>query len=1832
MPAPLDSNHAAADGDDALAGAIAIVGMAGRFPGADDLDAFWDNLRHGREAVVRFSDEQLRAAGVPPEHLAAPNFVRAGAVLRDIDAFDAAFFGLSPREAALTDPQHRLFLECAWEALEDAGHVPDERQRVGVYAGAGLNSYLLANVLPQAGIVASTGVLPLMIANKADFMPSKLSYRLGLSGPSMNVNTACSTSLVAVHVAARALQGYECDVALAGGVTLELSGDRGYLHQAGGVTSAAGRCRAFDAAADGTVCGSGAGAVVLMRLDDALAGGYRVYAVVRGSAVNNDGSAKAGYAAPGVAGQRDVIATAIAIADVDPASIGYVEAHGTGTVVGDPIEVRALTEAFRMGTAERGFCAIGSVKTNIGHLDAAAGVASLIKTSLCMHHGELVPSLGYEAPNPAIDFASTPFRVQTAHAPWPAPATGHPRRAGVSSFGIGGTNAHVVLEQAPAAAPSGAPQRPWQLLTLSARTPAALDAATRRLADHLEALPSAHDDAAAAASLADVAHTLQRGRRAFEHRRAVVARSPAQAVAALRDAAAAATGQAGEGRRVVFVLPGIGDQYVGMGRELYLEEPVFRAIVDDAAECLKPLLGEDLRSLLAIDRAAPAAAPAAALDLRALMRGTAPAADPAEATLRRTRFAHPALFVIEYATASLLMSWGVQPAALVGHSLGEYTAACLAGVMAFGDALRVVAGRAALIDALPGGRMLAVADSAANVRARLPATLSLAADNAPASVVVAGPAGEVEAYAAGLRAAGVVHLQVASDHAFHSASLEPVRDGLAALLASVPLRAPAIPCISNLTGTWMTAAEAVDPQRWAAHSCATVAFDAGIATLRAAGHDTFLEVGPGQTLSAFVQQHVAQDASAAQAVLALPTLPGPHERGSASTALARAAAALWCAGAWDAASRLQEGERRRRVSLPRYPFERQRHWIDAPAAGAVPAAEAVAAVPGAPVALACRWTPAPRPPVAAWPSRQSWLVFLDDGELGPALCRRLREQGQRVVSVRAGREFARTAADACAVAPASVADFAALAGQLQADGAWPDQVVHLWGLTGSELRPDPRRALERGYASLLAFGRAFGADARQPMALLAVSDGVQAIDGSEAIDPAKAAVLGPCRVLPLEFAHLAAAHLDLRAPQAAVEVEAAVDAVLHELAAGLPASQAGSRGRWRWTMSHQPLAPATDAAAHAAAALRPGARALVVNYGTAPGARALAADIARRTGGPLDLVCDVPLPARADWARTAQAGETPAALRELLRDLIALESQAGELTWFASAATDGAALAAWLAGRPRPDLALHVLPLPQPQLVATLEPSAGLELQATAERAATVTAWLERTGFGSALFVSPLAAATGQAGLVACAAAEALVDALAQRLRDATGRPVSSVHAAIESAASGAGLAQRLAAARARGALAHDALGEAWPDWLRSGEARIEAAAGDPRRLREALRAETLAVLAAESSTGAARGMRPAYAAPDNEFEAAIAGFWEELFGIRPVGRSDHFFALGGSSLLAVQLVARLRERYQVDIGLAALFRSPTVSGLAQVLEDRLLAELEGMDDAEVERRLAATEPAPPAPVPRLEPTDLRLPDGLVVRQFNRAETEHFHHDIFQERVYASHGVRLPADAVVLDVGANIGLFSLFVHRECAAPRIVAFEPAPAVFAVLQSNLRAHGVNAEALNCGVGARSGRMPLTFYPLSTGMSSFHADEREEREVLHAILRNQWERGEQGMDALMPHVDELLDQRFVGEVVDCEIRTLSEVIDARGLDRVDLLKIDVQKSEQEVLEGLEPRHWPLLRQIVIEVHDIDGRVAAIGQMLRARGFDVTVQQELLYQQSNISILYGIRQGVRA
>ncbi|GGS45867.1 hypothetical protein GCM10010156_00640 [Planobispora rosea] len=1105
---------------------IAIIGMSARVPGANDLGQFWRNLVDGVESVTFFTDEEQLAWGATPEELASPSFVKAAPVMIDMEGFDNRLFGMSAREAEIADPQQRIFLEQSHAALQDAGYDPAAYEgSIGVYGGSGPSQYQWLNLQTNPDLDSDAIKLGMSIGNNIDYVATTVSYRLNLRGPAMTVTTACSSSLVALHLACESLRNGECDMALAGGVCVELPHGAGYPAM-DGFTSSDGHVRPFDARADGTIWGSGVGVLVVKRLEDALADGDHIRAVVLGNAINNDGSNKIGFSAPSHAGQTGVIAEALGVAGVDPRTIGYVEAHGTGTALGDPIEVAALSEVYRRSSDDRGWCGIGSVKSNLGHLSQASGVVGVIKAVLAMEHGLIPPSINFERPNPAIDFDSSPFYVVSAPTKW----EGGPRRAAVSSFGIGGTNAHVILQEAPPPATATNARGP-QLLRLSARTESALDTMRTRLAEHLTEHPEL--------SVADVAHTLRVGRPELRHRVAVVAGDLAGAVGALTDRRRHPAGDAGgTPPRVAFLFSGQGAQYAGMGAALYAAQPSFAAAVDECAELLHAELGEDIRQLMF--------------------------AEGGDDKLRETRFTQPALFTVEYALARLWQGLGAQPAGMIGHSVGEYVAATLAGVFTLPDALRLVAARGRLMQSMPAGSMLAVMKDEREIAELLVDGVSVATVNGPGTCVVAGTDEAVTAFAELLDGRGVKATRLRTSHAFHSPMMEPVLAEFESLVSAVPRQAPALPFLSNVTGDWITPEQAVDPAYWAGHIRRPVRFGDCVARLLAEKDWVLLECGPGKQLAQLARMQLR---GARDVLPPLASLPGPGESAGDLDVLYGSAARLWSAGV----PVTVDGGGGHRVPLPGYPYEREYRFIPPGEAGAAPKTQRPSG-PRAPE----DWFEVPvwrqLAPTPPGDPVTRCLAFVS-GERGGELVAALRAQGAEVTVVRPGTGYSggsavRPGADQSGaepsggftVRPGERADYDALVSAL--GDSLPSRVVHAWALDS-----DPAQAQEHGFFSLLSLVQALTAAQRADGVLLDVlTCGTEdPLGGADLTRPEYALVAGIARVVPLEVDGLRVRHLDLESggtPAATVLAELRREPVGDVLAL---------RGGRRWTREFQPV-------------------------------------------------------------------------------------------------------------------------------------------------------------------------------------------------------------------------------------------------------------------------------------------------------------------------------------------------------------------------------------------------------------------------------------------------------------------------------------------------------------------------------------------------------------------------------------------------------------------------------------------------------------------------------------
>lgn len=1520
--------------EDMESGHIAVIGMAGRFPGAETLERFWENLVSGADVRTTFTDEEL-AGHIPERLLSKEDYVKKGYVLGNADQFDAAFFGYTPKEAENIDPQQRLFLECAWEALEDAGYVPgDPRLTIGVYASITPSSYLKPD-----NMLFPEHPMPFfdeLIGNDKDYAAARVAYKLDLKGPAFSIQSACSSSLVGVATACQALQDYHCDMALAGGVSISLPEKLGYLAGQDGALSRDACCHAFDHRASGMMYGNGAGVVLLKRLEDAIADGDHIYGVVRGFAVNNDGADKVGFTAPSVRGQEAVLGEALELSGVGPETVTFIETHGTGTPMGDPMEFRALESIYGLAATP---CALGSVKTNVGHLNSAAGVAGFIRAMLSLDRKMLTPILHFERPNPEIPFEGSRFYVNTELRPWEA----SPRRAGVSSFGLGGTNCHMVLEEAPVRGEAGSRRR-WHPVPLSARTEGALDAMAERLAAFLEKHPEI--------ALEDVAHTLQKGRKAFGSRRVVIAGTTAELVDSLRNhrwtERLADPGEPPAAGNVYFMFPGAGSQHVGMGRELYETEPVYRAAVDECAGQLLPLLSEDIRDVLYPSEAGRA---------------------EAERKIAGPTYAFASLFATEYALARLWMHWGVRPAGCVGHSFGQYLAAVVAGVFSLKDALAVAVRRGQLMDRVEEGAMLLLYAPEEKVVPLLRGSLSVAAVNAEKLCTVSGRPGDIAALEGELTGRRIHYRKVAATRAGHSALMEPILDEFRAVLSSIELHAPQIPFLSNVSGSWITEEDATSPDYWTAHIRRPVRFCENIAAILKDKNAVLLEVGPGKVLGTLAKRHADMDGQGI--VFSMRDADQDIEDGKA---LSAAYGALflhrvnldWYAGERDGG---------RRIPLPTYPFQRQSHW-------AKRADVRAQAAQGGALASMMGKLMEKREDIGSWFVLPQWrrsfdlrrleaqpaekrrfLLLADHCGVSGALARRLRGIGHEVVLAGAGDAYRKEDAETFFIRPGEEGDYKRLLQDLSAQGFEPDFVIHAWSLTGggdgSGLEAyDGLNA--HGYQSVVYLVRALsslGLDGR-PLGLAVLSSGLHGVTGDETLAPEKAPVLGPCRVIPNEYLNIQSRNIDIDAPKPGIPPHPELlDAVIRDVtalrdvlegridAAGF-ADTVAYRGRSRWEQrfAHVPLPAAPEA--EKAAIRRGGVYLITGGFGGV--AFELARYLVEGWGVRLVLVGRTPLPPREGWDAWLESHPEDDAVSERIAKVRALEAMGAECLVFAA---DVADMDRMLAVR---DAVLERFGEINGVFHAASTVSSSMIQVQTDERAQAVIRtkvhgtlvlekMLEATAPDFLMLFSSLCSYTAPLGFTDYAAACCFMDLHAQAMNGRLPYRIVSVGWGYwEGIGIGTVLLPKMMETVGEDVAAHGILAaegmECISRILALPDAQVMVSTSDYPALVEELRRNAKNVLknyaAFQAKAKVAKRPRLAtpYRAPETDVERVIAAVWQEILGFDSVGVDDAFIELGGDSLHAIPMVSRLESIFHTKVPIRTLVTENTVGKLAAFL------------------------------------------------------------------------------------------------------------------------------------------------------------------------------------------------------------------------------------------------------------------------------------------------------------
>jgi phthiocerol/phenolphthiocerol synthesis type-I polyketide synthase E len=1471
---------------------IAIIGMSARFPRSRNVQEFWERLLAGEILISELSKEELRTAGVDGATLSSAGYVRRGNAIEDADLMDAEFFGLSRREAEITDPQQRVFLECAWEALEHAGYIGDG-ERVGVFAGVGMNTYFL-QLLSNPAVMNSVGGYQLMLGNDKDFLATRAAYKLNLHGPAVVVQTACSTSLAAVHLACQSMLAGECNMALAGGVSIAFPQGVGYSYIPGMILSPDGYCRPFDAAAQGTIPGRGVGIVVLKRLSQALADEDQIYAVIRGSAWNNDGSEKVGYTAPSIAGQAAVIRQALAAAGIGADRIGYVEAHGTATELGDPIEVAALNTVFSGGNVQPRSCVLGAVKANMGHADAAAGVAGLIKAALAVQTGVIPPTPNFRHANPSLELESGPFVVSSSLTPWPREGD---RWAGVSSFGIGGTNVHIVLSNSPQRAVHPEVSSP-RIFPISARTATALAKACGRLVDRLEA------DSSLAAE--DVAATLQYGRREFPHRRAVVGEQCADVAALLRKPSRKRemTG-ADLARDVIFLFPGQGQQFVGMAESFYRTDSAFRSIIDRGTNILRSEYDLNAAAWIAGGERTPSL----------------------NAQLADTAVAQPVLFLLEYALAARWRSVGVEPAALLGHSLGELTAASVAGVFSFEDGLRLAVERGRLMSLTPAGIMLAVMLSPEKLVDYMEQDVWLAAENGPGISVASGLAEAIEGLERRLAADRVACVRLASRNAFHTPLMAEAAKAFREKVDTVPRRAPLLPWLSNVTGTWIDSSEAQSSQYWGNQILARVRFTQNLSAL-AERRRLLLEVGPGDALIGIARRQMP-------ASIMAPSLGAENRRDSDQVIFLQAAARAWECGVSLSWKALLPGDRNRRIALPTYPFERQRYWIE-PAVPTETKLDQAASGRVLPPASSNAASFAKRADISSWfyaPSWQStppasvalpqsgntvdcWLVLLDSSGLGEALAARLSETGVTVVAVTVADEFIQSGTG-FAANPARAGDYEKLWQGIANLGLRPVGLLNLWTMRGMKVQ---------AYNSLLYLLQAARTGRQRFRQIEIVTDHLENVSGEPIEEVERAEVLGLLRVLPLEYAGTQCRSVDVQV--SAGKVNQIAQQLLEEIQIPGPGLTIAYRGEGRWQKKWMP-APLHESSA---SPFRRGGTYLITG-GIGGIGYSVARYLLQQYQARIVLTGRTALPPRSEWAAwIAEHANDEPVTRRLLR-MRELERSGGEVRFVAADVTSIYAMASVIA-EVRKDFGrmngvLHAAGIAGGSMIASQDPVETAIIRHPKVQGSIVLAELLRGEdldfFALSSSISAVVPAPSQS---AYAAANVFQNYFADYCRQVLKLPAVAIGF---DAWQEVGMAAEMVL----------------PDGFQSvKEQRLETAMNTDegieviRRVLSGWRGAqilnttvSLDALLAQASFQPSVGERETVLVQGHDDElAAVLEIWKDVLAADEIVPTDNFFELGGHSLMGTMVATRIRDRFGVELTLRTLFESPTPQALAEII------------------------------------------------------------------------------------------------------------------------------------------------------------------------------------------------------------------------------------------------------------------------------------------------------------
>jgi len=1547
---------------------IAVIGISLRLPEANNIHEFWQNLIEGKESISFFSEEELEVSEGYQVIEGNSQRIMAGGVLGEIDLFDADFFGYTPREAQIMDPQQRLFLEHAWWVMEDAGYAGETYPgAVGIYAGIGWNTYLLNQVLANTAVIKAMGEFQTMIGNDKDFLATRVSYKLNLKGPSMTVQTACSTSLVAVHLARLGLINGDCDMAMAGGVVVRVPEKTGYFYTEGGHLSPDGHCRPFDANARGTVFSNGIGIVLLKRLEDALTDSDHIYAIIKGSAINNDGSLKVGYTSPSEIQQSKVISNALIDANVESGTIGYIETHGTGTKLGDPVEVAALTRAFQ-STAQSGtsslkkqYCAIGSLKSMLGHLDVAAGIIGFIKTVLVLKNKQIPPSINYESPNPIIDFANSPFYVNSRLKEWSQQNT--PRRAGVSSLGIGGTNAHVILEEAPPIAETTgsssvkANSKEKRLILISAKSESSLDKITQNLVDYLKNEPETN--------IADMSYTLQTGRERFSHRRMFLCPNDNinETIAILSAREKAKTYSADtDNKPIIFMFPGQGSQYINMGMELYRKEPVFQQELDRCFKIIKPYFSVDIKKILYpnIWEAENDSNETRTQTTGDNRKNSIETSGGGNNSINHTEITQPVLFIFEYALSKLLLNWGIKPYAMVGHSIGEYVAACLSGVLSLENALKLVAIRGAMMQQMPHGAMLSVSISPSELNPLMISyeNLSLAAVNSSTLCVVSGPHDEVDRFAQNLEKIGIDYTRLHTSHAFHSAMMDPILTAFGKEVKQVQLNEPGIPYISNVTGDWITGKETASHDYWVTHLRNTVLFDDGLKKLLELESALFLEIGPGKALSTFVRRH----ADKKNRQMAIELVRHPKKNISDVEYLLDNIGQLWLQGAQIDWQHFYANQKRKRISLPGYPFDKKSYWLQAEEREQTPQIEIETEI-GLTKQKLEDWFYMPAWQQAVPPSAhiigkslekniqketagECWLIFLDEFEeaasetngIGRQVLKQLSKENYvkniEIITVIMGGRYKKTEGTEnieYVINPGNYDDYESLLNDIQNNDKTINKVVHFWTLYTAV----PVDGMEKGVISLLNLVKALGRlYIFNKLEINIISNGLFNIETEDSCYPENAALLGPCNVISQEYPNISCRMIDIKGKG----IERHLAAELTSLS---QKRNVAYRGNNYWIPTVAQIKP-SHPEGYPTILKKNGVYLIIGGLGKI--GLTLARYLAQTIQARLILTVEYEFPDRKKW--TEKSKITDDFINNKIMAIKELEKLGAEVLVLQADITDEQQMLTAICRIEEKystiNGIIHAAGLMDganfKTILDTDRDNCYLHFQPKIQGLTVLKNVLREKEYDFCLLNSSISSLLGGLTLYAYSAANSFMDAFARQQNleyqknwfvinwDEWKKDIQQTKK-----------------------LEHPALGGSLSGLTVSPEegqevfSRVLSLTHIPQiiistgnlhhRLQQWVTSEkkpdTKNKTKEKKNQLAVRPkLQSLYVEPKTEAEKITAEIWQELLGVDSIGINDDFFELGGHSLLATKLVARMREIYRIDLPLDILFDKPTIREL----------------------------------------------------------------------------------------------------------------------------------------------------------------------------------------------------------------------------------------------------------------------------------------------------------------